>query len=114
MIRDVLLIICGLCLSLSMFAKEVKITSPDGNYQMRVYDREGKIYYSVDYKNEPVILESLLGISSNEAGKAIESDAASDNKAVGDWVDRSENRRRRGNAGRQGLDSSVWRAKPVC
>jgi alpha-glucosidase len=71
----------------SLFAKEVKITSPDGNYQMRVYDRDGKVYYSTDYKNQPVILESLLGISSNEAGKAIESDASSDNKAVSDWYD---------------------------
>jgi alpha-glucosidase len=73
--------------SLPIFSAEVKIASPDGNYQMRVYDREGKVYYSVDYKNRPVILESQLGISSNQAGKAIESDAAADNKAVSDWQD---------------------------
>jgi alpha-glucosidase len=70
-----------------VIAKEVKVSSPDGNYQMQVYDRDGKIYYSVNYKNRTIILESLLGISSNQAGKAIESDAAADNKAVNDWQD---------------------------
>ena len=37
--RNLLLITCCLGLSLPLFAKEVKIASPDGNYQMRVYDR---------------------------------------------------------------------------
>jgi alpha-glucosidase len=70
-----------------MAAEEIKIASPDGNYQMSVYDRSGKIYYAVSYKNQPVILESALGISSSQSGKSIESDAASDNKAVSDWYD---------------------------
>jgi alpha-glucosidase len=61
-------ILCGF---LSV-AGEVKIASPDGHYQMNVYDREGKVYYTVDYKDRPVILESLLGIG---------------NGAASDWVD---------------------------
>jgi alpha-glucosidase len=44
-------------------AGEVEISSPDGNYRMRVYDRDGKVYYSVNYSNRPVVLESSLGIS---------------------------------------------------
>jgi hypothetical protein len=31
----------------SLYAKEVNIASPDGNYQMRVYDRGGKVYYTL-------------------------------------------------------------------
>jgi hypothetical protein len=51
---------------LTTFAEDAKIASPDGNYRMRVYDRDGMIYYSVDYKNRTVILESLLGISGSQ------------------------------------------------
>jgi len=80
---NILLLVMFFCGSL-IFAKEIKIVSPDGNYQMTIYDRAGKIYYLVNYKNQPVILESSLGISSNQGGKAIESDAASDNKATSD------------------------------
>jgi alpha-glucosidase len=85
-IRIISLFISLLC-SFTLAGKEIKITSPDGNYQMLVYDKDGLVYYSVNYKNRPVILESSLGIGSAQAGKAIESDASSDNKAAGDWVD---------------------------
>ena len=77
------LFLCRLPIS----AKEIKIVSPDGNYRMMIYDRSGKIYYSIDYKNQPVILESSLGISGNQGNKAIESDAATDNKATNNWYD---------------------------
>ena len=83
---SILIVLMMLC-SFSSFAKEVQISSPNGSYQMRIYELNGRIFYSVDYKNMPVILKSLLGISSSQAGKAIESDAASDNKATGNWVD---------------------------
>jgi alpha-glucosidase len=85
-INSLLFVIALLC-GFSVSAKEIKIASPDGNYQMTVYDRAGQIYYSIHYKNQPVILESLLGISGNQESKAIESDAASDNKATSDWYD---------------------------
>lgn len=64
--RNLLLSIYCFCLSLTTFAEDAKIASPDGNYRMRVYDRDGMIYYSVDYKNRTVILESLLGISGSQ------------------------------------------------
>jgi len=79
----ILVLLC----SFTLFAKDVKISSPDGNYQMRIYDNGGKIYYSVDYKNMPVILESLLGISSSQSGKTIDTGATLDDKAFADWVD---------------------------
>lgn len=65
----------------ALIAKEVSISSPDGNYRMLVYDRDGQIYYSVDYKQQTVILESSLGISSN----LVRRDAASDSKTTSDW-----------------------------
>ena len=85
--RAVYIPLLSLLFGFSAFAKDVHIASPNGNYQMHVYDRDGKMYYTVDFKNKPVILESLLGISSSQSGKAIESDAASDNKAIADWGD---------------------------
>ncbi|KAA6302748.1 MAG: alpha-glucosidase [Candidatus Ordinivivax streblomastigis] len=50
---------------ISLCAKEVNISSPNGNYQMRVYDKGNRIYYSVSYLNQPIVLESLLGINGN-------------------------------------------------
>jgi len=47
------------------FSTEVVINSPDGNYAMKVYDRNGRIFYSVHYKEKLVISESLLGINGN-------------------------------------------------
>ena len=83
---EIIITVLALLCNFSLLAKDVKITSPNGNYQMRIFERDGSIYYSVDYKNKPVILESLLGINSSQSGKAIESDATLDNKAVADWV----------------------------
>ena len=57
------------CATLQVIAKEIKISSPDGNYQMRIYDRDGQVYYSVDYSKQPIILESLLGINGNAEWK---------------------------------------------
>jgi alpha-glucosidase len=84
--RNIILLL-ALLLCNSIIAQEVKIASPDGNYQMQVYERGGKIYYSVDYKNQPIILESSLGISSKQAGKAVEFAAVSENLVVSDWQD---------------------------
>ena len=80
-------LLAGILFCNPLIAREIKISSPDGHYRMQVYDRDGKIYYSLDYRNQPVILESQLGISSNLAGRAIESDGTSDNKSISDWYD---------------------------
>jgi alpha-glucosidase len=82
----ILLLLLFLC-RFPISAKEIKVVSPDGDYQMAIYDRAGKIYYSVNYKNQSVILESVLGIRGNEGSRAIESDAASDNRATSNWYD---------------------------
>ncbi|GAB6011301.1 glycoside hydrolase family 97 catalytic domain-containing protein [Viscerimonas tarda] len=50
---------------LPIFPAEVSITSPNGDFQMKVYDKGNRIYYSVNYANQPVVLESLLGINGN-------------------------------------------------
>ena len=47
------------------YTNEVAITSPDGNYTMKVYEKDSFIFYAVNYKEKPVILESLLGINGN-------------------------------------------------
>ncbi|KAA6349788.1 alpha-glucosidase [termite gut metagenome] len=50
---------------LPVLSKEVAITSPNGDFRMKVYDKGDRIYYSVNYLNQPVVLESLLGINGN-------------------------------------------------
>jgi alpha-glucosidase len=73
----------SLLYSFTLTGGDVKIASSDGNYLMSIYERSGKIYYSVNYRNLPVILESSLGISNSQADKSIESN----NKSVNDWYD---------------------------
>jgi alpha-glucosidase len=50
---------------MALYANEVTVGSPDGKYRMKVYDRDGKAWFSVDYEGKPVILESRLGINGN-------------------------------------------------
>jgi alpha-glucosidase len=51
--------------SLPIFSAEVTITSPDGKFQMKVYDKDNRAYYTVSFMEQPVVLESLLGINGN-------------------------------------------------
>jgi alpha-glucosidase len=48
-----------------VYANEATIGSPDGKYLMKVYDRDGKAWFSIDYEGKPIILESQLGINGN-------------------------------------------------
>ena len=52
------------CLA-SAYSNEVLITSPDGNYTMKVFDKDSTVFYTVNYKGKPVVLESQLGITGN-------------------------------------------------
>ncbi|MDR1115471.1 MAG: glycoside hydrolase family 97 protein [Tannerella sp.] len=61
----ILYILVFIACGMSVCADEVAIASPDGKYQMKVYDRDGKAYFSVDYEGIPIILESRLGINGN-------------------------------------------------
>jgi alpha-glucosidase len=58
-------ILVFLAYGMTVCANEVTIGSPDGKYRMKVYDRDDKAWFSVDYEGKPVILESLLGINGN-------------------------------------------------
>ncbi|KAA6300271.1 MAG: 4-alpha-glucosidase SusB [Candidatus Ordinivivax streblomastigis] len=51
--------------SLPVFSAEVNISSPNGDFKMKVYDKGNRIYYSVNYLNQSIVLESLLGINGN-------------------------------------------------
>jgi alpha-glucosidase len=68
-------------------AKDVAIASPNGKFKMRVYEREEKLFYTVDYNGHHIILESALGISGNQAGRAIESSASDNDRSASDWYD---------------------------
>ena len=48
---------------LPVFSAEVTISSPDGKFRMKVYDKDGNIWYTVHFGGKPVVLESLLGIN---------------------------------------------------
>ena len=50
---------------LPVFSGEVNISSPDGKFQMKVYDRSGNLWYTVNYGGKPIVLESQLGINGN-------------------------------------------------
>ena len=82
-----ILIFLHLLLCNNLIAKEVTVSSPDGNYQMRVYDRDGFVFYTVHYKHQPVILESALGLSSNWINRSNESQIVSGNRSLSDWYD---------------------------
>ncbi|MDR2041717.1 MAG: glycoside hydrolase family 97 protein [Tannerella sp.] len=50
---------------MTVYTNEATVGSPDGKYRMKVYDRDGKAWFTVDYEGRPVILESQLGINGN-------------------------------------------------
>jgi len=54
----------------SAMAKEVIVSSPDTHYQMKIWDNENQIRYSLTYKGKLIIEPSLLGI-----------------KTATDWID---------------------------
>lgn len=43
-----------------------KLKSPNGNIQVAVFDNDGKVFYTVSYKNEQVLLPSALGLRTNK------------------------------------------------
>lgn len=52
--------------SVSMYAKETVIFSPDGNLQVKLLIEDGKPMYSVSYKNKIMLENSPLGLITNE------------------------------------------------
>lgn len=61
-----LVILClGVCMSLSVWAKEHTIKSPDGKMVVTLSDEQGKPAYTVSYNNEVFIMNSPLGLNTN-------------------------------------------------
>lgn len=48
-----------------ILAKEVLVSSPDNNYQMRITDKDHQLIYSITYKGKTIIEPSLIGINAN-------------------------------------------------
>ena len=46
-------------------AKEIKMSSPDGKYQVTLSDEGGNLHYSVNWNHKEAIKPSLLGINAN-------------------------------------------------
>ncbi len=63
-------VIWVVCLYLPSVAEELTISSPDGSLRMKVFDKEGSVFYSLLYDDKTVILESLLGINGNGEWKS--------------------------------------------
>lgn len=45
--------------------KEIKMSSPDGKYQVTLSDEGGNLHYSVNWNHKEAIKPSLLGINAN-------------------------------------------------
>lgn len=54
---------CALCVT--AFAKDVKVSSPDGNYQFTLTDEGGRLHYSLVWDGKERVAKSLLGIWAN-------------------------------------------------
>ena len=63
-----ILCILGLWMAFSLSilqAKEIKMSSPDGKYQVTLSDEGGNLHYSVNWNHKEAIKPSLLGINAN-------------------------------------------------
>ena len=61
-------------------ANEVSVSSPDGKYVMKVFDKDNHLWFSVGYEGKLIILPSILGINGNgewKEGIKVGEDAAS-------------------------------------
>jgi len=81
------LAVMALCLSLSTFAKEVVMSSPDNSYQMTINDNDGVLKYSITYKEKVIVESSQMGVKINQEwlnGITITNVETSDNDT--EWV----------------------------
>lgn len=63
--KKLFICILGIAFALSVQAKEIKISSPDGKYRFTLNDENGNLHYSLDWNNKEIIKSSLLGINAN-------------------------------------------------
>lgn len=62
MSRRFLLLLYGVFWMMSTWASSYQLTSPDGNYRFIFTQQEHRLWYSVSYKGQPVILRSEMGL----------------------------------------------------
>lgn len=46
-------------------ANEISVTSPDSKYEMKVFDKDNYLWFTVSYENKTIIYPSVLGINGN-------------------------------------------------
>jgi hypothetical protein len=63
--KNVLAVALALMASIGAYAEKNTITSPDGKLNVVVEDRDGKLYYSIDYAGKRMMEESQLGLLAN-------------------------------------------------
>lgn len=56
--KNVLAVALALLASIGAYAEKNTITSPDGKLNVVVEDRDGKLYYSIDYAGKRMMEES--------------------------------------------------------
>ena len=63
--KNVLAVALALMASIGAYAEKNTISSPDGKLNVVVEDRDGKLYYSIDYAGKRMMEESQLGLLAN-------------------------------------------------
>lgn len=61
-IKVFILSICSYC---CLFANEVSLHSPDNRYEIKVFEQENYLWFTVDFDGNRIIYPSLLGINGN-------------------------------------------------
>ena len=63
--KNVLAVALALMASIGAYAEKNTVSSPDGKLNIVVEDRDGKLYYSIDYAGKRMMEESQLGLLAN-------------------------------------------------
>lgn len=63
--KNVLVVALTLMASIGAYAEKNTVSSPDGKLNVVVEDRDGKLYYSIDYAGKRMMEESQLGLLAN-------------------------------------------------
>ncbi|HRL64522.1 MAG TPA: glycoside hydrolase family 97 N-terminal domain-containing protein, partial [Segatella copri] len=63
--KNVLAVALALMASIGAYAEKNTVSSPDGKLNVVVEDRDGKLYYSIDYTGKRMMEESQLGLLAN-------------------------------------------------
>lgn len=53
------------CSITHVFANEISVTSPDSKYEMKVFDKDNYLWFTISYEGKTIIYPSVLGINGN-------------------------------------------------